>query len=81
MAKSQLRIYYGPDDSRSVALDQLKHAKQTVEVPLAELLSTLVDAARKKRTWIDDFRDEEVSVSTDLYEVILAYQHYRRPSA
>ena len=50
MAQSRLRIYYGPDDTRGVALDQLKRAKQTVEVPLAELLSTLVDAARKQRT-------------------------------
>ncbi len=28
-----------------------------------------------------DFEDDEVSISTDLYEVILAYQHFRRPSA
>ena len=80
MARSQLRIYYGPDDSRSVALDRLQLTKQTVEVPLSELLSTLVDAVRKNRSWVDDFRDEEVSISTDLYEVILAYQHYRRPN-
>ncbi len=81
MARSPLRIYYGPDDSRNIALDQFQHAKQTVDVSLSDLLSTLVDAARKNRSWIDDFRDEEVTISTDLYEVILAYQHYRRPSA
>ena len=81
MPKSHLRIYYGPDDSRNVILDNSRPAKQTVEVPLSELLATLLDAARKQRSWIDDFRDEEVTISTDLYEIILAYQHYRKPSA
>jgi len=28
-----------------------------------------------------DFADDEVTISMDLYEVILAYQHYRRPVA
>ena len=28
-----------------------------------------------------DFTDDEITISSDLYEVILAYQHYRRPSA
>jgi hypothetical protein len=28
-----------------------------------------------------DFADDEITVSMDLYEVLLAYQHYRRPSA
>jgi hypothetical protein len=30
---------------------------------------------------LDDFRDDEITISSDLYEVILAYQHFRRPSA
>jgi hypothetical protein len=81
MSKSYPRIYYGPDDSRSVSVEESKPAKKTVDVPLSELLATLVDAARKQRSWVDDFRDEEVTISTDLYEIILAYQHYRRPSA
>ena len=25
--------------------------------------------------------DDEITISTDLYEVLLAYQHFRRPSA
>ena len=81
MPKRQLRIYYGPDDRRAVAVDGLKQSKQSIDIPLVELLNTLVDATRGNRRWLDDFRDEEVTVSTDLYEVILAYQHYRRPSA
>jgi len=52
-----------------------------VRVPLNEILPLLVDAVQSKRTWLRDFADDEVTISTDLYEVILAYQHYRRPSA
>ena len=50
-------------------------------VPLGEILPLLADAVRNERTWLRDFEDDQVTISTDLYEVILAYQHYRRPSA
>jgi hypothetical protein len=40
-----------------------------------------MDAVHSGRTWLSDFEDDEVTLSTDLYEVILAYQHFRRPSA
>ena len=40
-----------------------------------------MDAVHSGRTWLNDFEDDEVTISTDLFEVILAYQHYRRPSA
>jgi len=56
-------------------------AKDTVSVPLAEIFPLLADAVRSERTWLRDFEDDEITISTDLYEVILAYQHYRRPSA
>jgi hypothetical protein len=52
-----------------------------VTVPLKEVLGTLVEAVQRGRGWVQDFSDDEVSISTDLYEVILAYQHYHRPSA
>jgi hypothetical protein len=41
----------------------------------------LADAVRNERTWLRDFADDEITISTDLYEVLLAYQHCRRPSA
>jgi hypothetical protein len=50
-------------------------------VPLGEILPLLADAVRSQRTWLADFEDDAVTISTDLYEVILAYQHFRRPSA
>jgi hypothetical protein len=52
-----------------------------VTVPLRDILATLADAVQSDRGWLRDFENDDVTISTDLYEVILAYQHYRRPSA
>jgi hypothetical protein len=81
MARNQLRVYYGPQSDACATIDQLKQARDEVSVPLGEILPLLADAVRNDRTWLRDFEDDPVTISTDLYEVILAYQHYRRPSA
>ena len=79
---SRLRVYYGPQlESRAPVSTQPKGRKETVSVPLGEILPMLADAVESNRTWLSDFGDDEVTISNDLYEVILAYQHYRRPSA
>lgn len=76
--QSKLRIYYGPEDTRGVALTSVEGAAGKVEVQLEDLLETVGDAVRKHRTWVKDFRQEKVAVSTDLYEVIAAYQQLKR---
>ena len=81
MARSQLRVYYGPQTDAFATIRDAKTEKDSVTVPLGEILPLLADAVRNERTWLGDFEDDEVTISTDLYEVILAYQHYRRPSA
>ena len=81
MARSQLRVYYGPQGDLSTAISDDKETKDTVNLPLGEILPLLADAVRNERTWLRDFEDDQITISTDLYEVILAYQHYRRPSA
>ena len=80
MVQPQFRVFFGPDDESgtSPASDT---TRDTVSVPLGEVFGWLVDAVRSGRTWLQDFEDDEVTISADLYEVILAYQHYRRPSA
>jgi len=80
MARPQLRLYAGPAEESTVVMKS-DHARECVSVPLGEILPVLADAMRTRRAWIRDFEDEEVTISTDLYQVILAYQHYRRPSA
>ncbi|HVU90320.1 MAG TPA: hypothetical protein VHD36_23520 [Pirellulales bacterium] len=78
MSRSQLRVYYGPDSATATAHKAQEHS---VQVRLGEIFPLLADAVRSERTWLRDFEDDEISISMDLYEVILAYQHCRRPSA
>jgi hypothetical protein len=76
MAQAQLRVYFGPEQEAVPA-----PAANTVTVPLGEILPLLADAHNARRTWLGDFSREAVQISADLYEVLLAYQHYRRPPA
>ena len=81
MGQPRLRIYYGPSDEATNAPNLSAPAREEVTLPLSEVFPLLADAVQSERTWLRDFADDEVTISTDLYEVILAYQHYRRPSA
>lgn len=80
MARAQLRVYYGPQTD-ACSVSQSQEQRDTVSVSLGEILPLLADAVRSQRTWLADFEDDEVSISTDLYECILSYRHHRRPSA
>ena len=79
--QSRLRVYYGPPSESRVKTVKSAQRKDVVSVPLGEILPMLADAVASNRTWLRDFGDDQVTISSDLYEVILAYQHYRRPSA
>ena len=80
MEKRRLRVYHGPDNE--VACGVLGSAgPHNVTVSLGEIFPLLADAVRSERTWLKDFEDDEITISSDLHDVILAYQHYRRPSA
>lgn len=82
MSRCRLRVYYGPqEDTVSTAISRAEPKCETVRVALGDVLPLLAEAVRSDRTWLRDFADDEISISTDLYEVLLAYQHYRRPSA
>jgi hypothetical protein len=82
MNASHLRIYAEPtDDPAAVSVEQSDQQRNAVTVPLVEVLPLLADAVASQRTWLRDFEDDEIKISMDLYEVLLAYQHYRRPSA
>jgi hypothetical protein len=80
MNASHLRVYYGPQEETEQAT-AVDNRRDTVSVPLMDVLPLLNDALQSRRTWIRDFSDDEITISMDLYEVLLAYQHYRRPSA
>jgi hypothetical protein len=80
MARNRLRVYYGPEEPLTT-ITEASSARQMVKVPVGEVLPLLLEAARSQRAWLDDFSDDEMTISSDLYEVLLAYQHFRRPSA
>ncbi len=80
MAANRLRVYYGPEET-ALAGPATIPLRDQVSIPLGEVLPLLVEAARSQRAWVEDFADDEISISSDLYEVLLAYQHFRRPSA
>ena len=81
MPACHLKIYRGPEEAAAVRLAKDAAGKPCVTVPLSEALPLLADAFNAHRTWLSDFDDDEITVSADLYEVLLAYQFYRRPSA
>ncbi len=81
MARSQLRIYNGPEEDSSVTLSESPTGQRVVSMPVGEILPLLAEAVSSQRTWLADFEDDDITISTDLYEVLLAYQHFRRPTA
>ena len=78
MNANALRIYHGPPAETK---DREPTEVQTVTAPLGKIAPLLADAVQSQRTWVRDFEDDEITLPLDLYEVLLAYQHFRRPSA
>jgi hypothetical protein len=52
-----------------------------VRVRLGDLLPLMAMAQRMNFIWLKDFLDDEVAVSTDLYEVMQAFRSSRPTSA
>ncbi len=47
---------------------------------LGDLLPLIEDANRDKFVWLDDFLDDEIRVTQDLYQILQAFREVR-PSA
>lgn len=71
---AKLRIYpsHPEDDS--------PRQTPTIPIKLEELLPILAQAYRHHYAWLQDFLDDEIAVTPDLYDVIRSFQCYR-PSA
>lgn len=79
MARPQLRVYFGPEDSsESVLASTTQRVRDAVTVPLGDVLPLLADAVRTGRAWVKDFDQEPITLSADLYEVLMAYQDLRQ---
>ena len=70
MMRHRLRLFTGEDDTAQDVVEN-------VTVKLGDISRALLDAARRNRTWISDFADDEIQVSSDLYEILSAYMRLR----
>ncbi len=75
MPRRQLRVFPAtePDEAPNAPA-------ATVSIRLGELLPLIAMAQRQHFVWLRDFLDDEVRVTSDLYEVMRAFRAYR-PSA
>ena len=80
MTRPKLRIFVGPADETSATATDSR-PRDSVTVSLREVLPLLAEAYRSRRVWLEDFAEEEVAISSDLYDVLLAYENLHRPSA
>ena len=71
----QLRVYPTPEDASDGETQEA-----TVRVSLGELLPLVALAHRHNYVWLQDFLDDEVVITPDLYEVLRSF-HVYRPSA
>jgi len=69
--RHRLRLFTGEDE---VTQDT---ATENVTVRLSDISRALLDANRWNRTWLSDFADDEIQVSTDLYEILSTYMRLR----
>ena len=50
----------------------------TRTIRLEQIFPLLLDAVANDSAWLADFSEEPVTISDDLYDVILAYRHFRK---
>jgi len=76
-SSNYLKLYRGPEETAPAV-----HADEdVVTVSVGEALPLIADAIASERTWLSDFEGDDITISRDLYEVLSAYQYFRRPSA
>ena len=61
--------------------DDERHQDATIRVRLGDLLPLVAVAKKNNNLWLQDFLDDEVAITADLYEVLRAFGSYLRPSA
>jgi hypothetical protein len=72
---TQLRVFPSPSEP-----SEASPPMPTVRIRLGDLLPLIALAHQHNYLWLQDFLDDEVKVTEDLYEVVRAFQCYR-PSA
>ncbi len=73
---AQLRVY--PD---SLDTDFPDAQEPSIRISLGDLLPLLMFAKRNNYLWLQDFLEDEVSITPDLYDVLRSFGNVQRPSA
>ena len=70
--RPRLRLFVGADEQESLSFPEPE-----VSIKLGELTRILADAIIWDRTWISDFAEDDIRISSDLFEVLSSYAHLR----
>lgn len=73
MGNMRMRVFHGPSSDAPVA-----PTGERVTVPLGDICELIADAHQSGRAWLGDFADDEITISSDLYDVLMAYRFYRK---
>lgn len=74
MATARLRVFPHPDET------DVESTSPAIPVRLCDLYPLLAQAYRDNYVWLQDFEEDQLMVSNDLFEVIRAFTSCR-PSA
>jgi len=81
-SQGKFRIYNGPEgESPEPQKKETPARAANVTIPAGELVTLLREAVNENRAWLQDFQDDQITLTADLYEVLLAHRKLRRPSA
>ena len=68
---AQLRVFRGSDEATGPVADPAVHVR------LGDLLPLVAMAQRLNFIWLKDFLDDEVRISDDLHDVLMAFRSTR----
>ena len=71
--RHRLRLYTGEEDADTGVLT----SEPPLAIRLGDFTRVLNDAVRWKRSWVEDFENEEIQLPPDLFDVLSAYLHMR----
>jgi len=70
-----LRLFAGSDEDRDG--DDIPMPAPTVRIRLRDLLPLVAMAQKNHFIWLKDFLDDEISISDDLHDVLMAFRSTR----
>ena len=73
---AQLRVF-----SPTMDTDVEDTQDPSINIRLGDLLPIIAYARRNNYLWLQDFLEDEVTVTSDLYDVIRSFYSAQRPSA